>query len=177
MRWPTWCVFAGQRSPERMHCRSSKLASFATSRCAARPYSAATSTCARHADIAGHRTTRAAIGTVPSARRCARHAGWQSASGASCRRTTSTSSSHCPAVTASSALAAGNVHGRLECARYSRAVRWWRRQALARPRTRGARSCLRLTGLDMTVCPVCHEHAVVRRPIAPPAKPEVSDTS
>jgi hypothetical protein len=75
-------------------------------------------------------------------------------------------------------LAAGNVHGRLERARALLSSR----PPLAPPSAGSAprtwcEILLALTGLDLTMCPVCHERAVVRRPLVSPAKPEDIDTS
>jgi hypothetical protein len=75
-------------------------------------------------------------------------------------------------------LAAGNVHGRLERARALLSSR----PPLASPNARSAprtwcEILLALTGLDLTMCPVCHERAVVRRPLVLPPKPEVVDSS
>jgi hypothetical protein len=75
-------------------------------------------------------------------------------------------------------LAAGNVHGRLERARALLS----NRPPMVPPRA-GSAPCtwreilLALTGFDLTMCPVCHERAVVRRALASPPKPKVNDTS
>jgi hypothetical protein len=76
-------------------------------------------------------------------------------------------------------LAAGNVHGRLERARAllsSRSLPPALPCTTPTPRT-WAEILLALTGLDLAVCPSCHARAVVRRPLAPPATPQVTDTS